>query len=183
MKEHTDPTVLIVDDEPDLGGLYAGYLRPKYTVRTATSGTEALEKVDDAVDVVLLDRRMPDLSGDEVLAELRDRGLECRVAMLTAVEPDGDIVDMPFDEYETKPVERSDLVGLVEVLLERASYDERSQEYFSLVSKKAALEIASNDNTEEYHELLDRVETVRAEIDAKLDQIGAEAAFSDLSTV
>jgi CheY-like chemotaxis protein len=41
-------------------------------VRTAYGGHEALEELSDDVDVILLDRRMPGLSGDEVLEEVRD---------------------------------------------------------------------------------------------------------------
>jgi len=176
----SDATVLVADDEAALADLYARFLAEEYDVRTATGGAEAVEKTDGAVDVVLLDRRMPDMSGDEVLSELRDRGLDCMVAMLTAVEPDGDIVDMPFDDYKVKPVDRSDLFGLVEVLLERSTYDERSREFFRLASKKAALEIADNDGSEEYERLVERMNEVRAEIDATLDRIGAEAAFRNL---
>jgi len=174
-------TVLLVDDEPELLELYEMFLSAEYDVRTAEDGTEALEAIDGAVDVALLDRRMPGMTGDEVLAEIRDRGQDVRTAMLTAVEPDVDIVDMPFDDYRVKPVDRSDLIGIVEVLLERDAYDERSQEFFSLASKKAALEIADNDDTEEYERLAEELNARREEIDATLDRVGAEAAFKDLA--
>lgn len=176
----TDATVLVVDDEPELTELYRAFLADEYDVRTATSGAEALEEADEAVDVALLDRRMPDMTGDEVLAELRSRGLDCMVAMLTAVEPGTEIVDMAFDDYKVKPVDRSDLLGLVDVLLERVTYDEQSREFFRLASKKAALEIAGNDDTEEYDRLVERIARVREEIDTTLDRVGAEAAFADL---
>jgi CheY-like chemotaxis protein len=39
----------------------------EYEVRTATGGPEALDLVDEEVDVALLDRRMPRMSGDELL--------------------------------------------------------------------------------------------------------------------
>ncbi|MFB6217786.1 MAG: response regulator [Halobacteriaceae archaeon] len=176
-----NPRVLVVDDDTDVAELYSVYLSEEYDVRTATGGSEALRKADDTIDVALLDRRMPGMSGDEVLAELRERDIDCRVAMLTAVEPDTDIVAMPFDDYKVKPVDRGDLIGLVEVLLERAAYDERSQEFFSLASKKAALEVAGNDDTEEYDELVERIESVREEIDATLDSVSAEAAFREFA--
>jgi len=78
-----------------------------HEVRTAYSGEEALEKVDEDVDIVLLDRLLPDLPdlpGDEVLERVRERGLDCRVVMVTAVDPDFDIVELPVDEYIHKPV-------------------------------------------------------------------------------
>ena len=66
-------------------------------------------------------------------------------------------------------------------MLERDAYDERSQEFFSLASKKAALEIADNDDTEEYERLAEELNARREEIDATLDRVGAEAAFRDLA--
>jgi DNA-binding response OmpR family regulator len=175
-----DVTVQVVDDEEDLAGLYTAFLEAEYDVRTATSGSEALEKIDDAVDVVLLDRRMPGMSGDEVLAEVRDRAPDVQVAMLTAVEPAEDIVDMPFDDYRVKPLDRSELLGVVETLLKRAAYDEHSQEFFALASKKVSLEIAGNDDTEEYDRLVARMNEVREEVDAMLDDVSATALLDNL---
>jgi DNA-binding response OmpR family regulator len=173
-------TVLVVDDQPDLADLYRTFLSAEFDVLTATDGDAALEQLTDGVDVVLLDRRMPDMSGDEVLDRLRDRGFDVPVAMLTAVEPDSDILEMPFDDYEVKPVDRDELLGLVEQLLDRATYDERSREYFRLVSKQTALELAGKDDTPEYRELTARVEDARREADATLERVGVEAAFADL---
>lgn len=180
MTDQTAATVTVVDDDAEIAELYTRFLTSRYQVRTATGGREALDKIDETVDVALLDRRMPEMTGDEVLTELRRRGLDCQVAMLTAVEPEGEIVDMAFEEYETKPVGRKDLIRLIEVLSERATYDEQSQEYFNLASKKAALEVAGNDDTGEYDELVEQMEYLRENIDATLDRIGAEAAFSEL---
>ncbi|WP_128906657.1 response regulator [Halorubrum amylolyticum] len=173
-------TVLAVDDEPDLAELYRVYLDASYEVRIATGGEEALTMMDESVDVVLLDRRMPDMSGHDVLEAIRGEGFDAQVAMLTAVEPDVDIVDMPFDDYKTKPVTKEDLLALVEVLLRRTEFDEHSQEFFALASKKAALEASDTTNTEEYEELIDRMEAVRDRVDDTLDQLSARDAFAEI---
>jgi len=168
------PQVLIVEDETDLADLYAIYLSDLYEVQTANDGETALELVEEDTDVVLLDRRMPDMTGDEVLAEIRGRGIDCRVAMITAVEPDLDIVEMPFDDYLVKPVTREDLHGLVEVLLRRAGYDARAQEFFQLASKKAALESTPDVNVEEeeeYQELTARMEELREDLNERLSEL------------
>ena len=180
MTGDTDATVLAVDDEPDLAELYRVYLDPVYDVRIANGGEEALDAMDESVDVVLLDRRMPEMSGHEVLDAIRGEGYDARVAMLTAVEPDVDIVEMPFDDYKTKPVTKEDLLTLVEVLLHRAAFDERSQEFFALASKKAALEAAGTTNSEEYEELIERMESVRVEVDDTLDHLSARDAFVEV---
>lgn len=182
MKAQTDTAnVLVVDDERDIADLYSMWLGEEYETTVAYDGSEALEHADEATDVVFLDRQMPGLSGDEVLDRVAERGLDCRVVMVTAVDPDFDIVDMPFDDYMTKPVSREDLVTLVEVLCYRAEYDDRSQRFFSLASKKAALEASEATDTEEYEELVERVEAVRAEVDATLDRLSAREAFVEIA--
>jgi predicted DNA binding protein/CheY-like chemotaxis protein len=128
------PVVLIVDDERDLADTYARWLESEYDVRTAYGGHEAIEQLDESVDVVLLDRRMPRITGDEVLEHLREQGYDCRVSMLTAVEPDSDLTELRFDEYLVKPVTRADLVDVVNELLLRGSLTEDTQEYLALRS-------------------------------------------------
>jgi DNA-binding response OmpR family regulator len=172
------PLVLVVEDEPDLADLYAAWLEGSYRVRTAYGGREALEALDDSVSAVLLDRRMPDLSGDEVLEAVRDRGIDCRVAMVTAVEPDFDIIAMGFDDYLVKPVSREELERTVETLLLRNEYDEGIRELFSLASKKALLESekgpAALEDNDEYRELDAKLDGLRGDLDEKLEEIESE---------
>lgn len=130
-----EATVLVVEDERNLADLYASTLEQEYQVLVAYDGEEALELVDQTVDVVLLDRRMPGKSGDEVLAAIRDAGYGCRVVMVTAVDPDFDIVDMSFENYLTKPVEGEDLIDAVNEQLIYSTYDESVREYTRLRSK------------------------------------------------
>jgi DNA-binding response OmpR family regulator len=175
------PLVLVVEDEPDLADLYAAWLGDEYRVRTAYGGHEALDQLDEAddeVDAILLDRRMPGLSGDEVLTAVRERGINCRVAMVTAVEPDFDILEMGFDDYLVKPVTSDTLRDTVEGLLRRGEYDTEVQELFSLTSKKAMLESEKSasdlaDN-EEYQELTDRIAELRGRADEARDAVATD---------
>ncbi|QKG91510.1 HalX domain-containing protein [Halorubrum salinarum] len=175
------PLVLVVEDEPDLADLYAAWLGDEYRVRTAYGGREALDQLDEAdnqVDAILLDRRMPGLSGDEVLTAVRDRGIDCRVAMVTAVEPDFDILEMGFDDYLVKPVTSDTLRETVEGLLRRGEYDSEVQELFSLTSKKAMLESEKSANdladNEEYQRLTDRIEELRERADESRDAVASD---------
>ncbi|WP_423750819.1 response regulator [Salinirarus marinus] len=73
-------TVLIVEDERALVDLFSNWLSDDFDVRTAYDGEQALAKIDDEVDVVLLDRRMPGLSGDDVLERVRERDIDATLA-------------------------------------------------------------------------------------------------------
>ncbi|MFB6095710.1 MAG: response regulator [Halodesulfurarchaeum sp.] len=179
------PTVLIVDDEVNITELFGAWLEPDYEVRTANGGEEALDALDESVDVVLLDRRMPGLSGDDVLEVIREKEYDCRVAMVTAVEPDFDVIEMGFDDYLTKPIDREGLEEVIESLLSRKEYDEQIRRYFSLASKKATLESAKPTSeleaSEEYQELVEEVEALGAELDRSLEsEEDFESAFQDL---
>lgn len=159
-------TVLIVDDEPHLVGMYAAMLEDLHTVETATSGDAALDHLSEELDVVLLDRRMPGISGDDVLRKIRRQEYECRVAMVTSVEPDVDVLDLEFDAYLVKPVRQRDLRDLVENLLLRAEYSSGVQETLGISSRLVALESQFSDEelagNEEYQELLARKERLEA---------------------
>lgn len=175
-----DVTVLVVEDQERLADAYTAVIGRQYDVRTAYGGEEALDKADDEVDIVLLDRRMPGMSGDEVLAEFVERGLTVQVVMLTAVEPDTDIVDMPFDDYVTKPVDNDELLNLVDILCQRRELDEQCQEFFRLAAKKRALERADRETTPEYRSVSEDMESIRATINNTLEELAADASFPDI---
>ena len=177
-------TVLIVDDEPDLADLYAAWLEAEYEVLTAYGGEEGLDAMDETVDVALIDRLMPDLSGDEVLGRIRDEEYGCRVAMVTAVEPDFDIIEMGFDDYLVKPVRREELAESVQDLLDRAAYSGQLREYYALSSKRATLDTQKSqrelDESEVYAELVNEIEAMSDELDAATDDFSAEAFEAEL---
>jgi DNA-binding response OmpR family regulator len=184
----TEPaTVLVVDDEPDVADAYAAQLQDEYIVSTAYSGQEALDELDDSVEVVLLDRRMPGISGDEVLDTIRDRGLDCRVAMVTAVDPDFDIIEMPFDDYVIKPVSRDDLFSTIERLLTTSEYESKLRNYYALTAKHATLMANKPESelaeSEEFSDLEDRMADLRDDLDetvATFDDEDFVAVFRDI---
>lgn len=181
----SDATILVVDDERDVADAYAVQLQMDYETRTAYGGEEALVKVDEDVDVVLLDRRMPDVAGDEVLDEIRNRDLDCSVIMVTAVDPDFDIVEMPFDDYICKPADRNDLIDAIEKQQSVTEYDDRLQEYMELSAKlellkdeKSAGELKHN---EDIQQLAERVNELQSTLDDTVSGFDDPAnAFQDL---
>ncbi|MFB6117367.1 HalX domain-containing protein [Halosegnis sp.] len=177
-------TVLIIDDEPDLADLYAAWLGDTYEVVTAYGGEAGIEAMSEDIDVALIDRLMPDLSGDEVLDRVREDGYDTRVAMVTAVEPDFDIIEMGFDDYLVKPVRREGLHEAVERLLDRATYDAQLREYYALVSKRAALETQKSErelaDSEAYADLVNELERLSDDIDATTANFSAEDFEAEL---
>ncbi|TKR27825.1 HalX domain-containing protein [Natronomonas salsuginis] len=169
------PTILVVEDEQALIELYVRWLDHEYTVLTAGGGEEALETFDSEVDVVLLDRLMPGMSGDEVLGEIRSRASTCKVAMVTAVEPDFDVITMGFDDYLTKPVEREELLDTIQRLLSRSQFDEIEQELYALSSKQAALRASKPkeelEDNDEFGQLQGRIRELRDDLDTTLPEM------------
>ncbi len=185
MAVETDTTVLVVDDEKAVADAYTAQLEASYQVRTAYSGEQALELVDESVDVLLLDRRMPSMSGDEVLETVQTRQIECRVIMVTAVDPDFDIVDMPFEDYLQKPVDKTDLVSAIERQIKASSYDERFDEFLELNTKIGLLEEEKTTqelrSSQDLQEIKQRAETLKADLDETVMGFEeSETAFKDL---
>ena len=185
MAAETDTTVLVVDDENAVADAYAAQLEKEYTVLTAYGGEEAIEVVNSAVDIALLDRRMPAVSGDEVLEEIRTREIDCRVIMVTAVDPDFDIVEMPFEDYLKKPVDRTDLVDAIERQLEAGEYDERFEEFLELNTKIGLLEEEKStpelERSEELLEIRERADRLKSDLDETVMQFDeSRTAFQDL---
>ena len=163
--------VLVVDDEQGLADLYAVWLSAEHSTEVAYSGSEGLEKCTARTDVVFLDRRMPDRSGEEVLAEIRERGDDCYVVMVTAVKPDLDIVDMGLDGYLTKPIAEADLHRAIDQFESWAEYDDASRELISLRKKRDILEAERSSSalaeSESYGRLLDEIAALEEELGAE----------------
>jgi len=83
--ENSKPRILIVDDEESLVETLTVLLkREGFAVVSALSGREAIEKLEDDLDVVLADIRMPKVTGIDVLSETRSRLPDVPVVLMTA---------------------------------------------------------------------------------------------------
>ena len=126
VKKH--PRVLVVEDEPDIAALIAYQLtREGFRVETAASGPEALKAVNREVpDLVVLDRMLPGLSGDEVLKALKQEAntQSVPVLMLTAKKEQEDRItglELGADDYLTKPFSPRELVLRCQAILRRTA--------------------------------------------------------------
>jgi two-component system, OmpR family, response regulator ResD len=124
MQQSSPRRILVVDDDPTVTEVVAGYLdRAGFTVDRAADGPGALERAETAPpDLVVLDLMLPGLDGLQVCRRLRARG-PVPVVMLTARGDEEDRIlglEVGADDYVTKPFSPRELVLRVESVLRRA---------------------------------------------------------------
>ncbi len=117
------PLILVIDDEQAIRLFLEATLEDHdYEVATASTGTEGLELAEGrAPDLVLLDLMLPDMSGLQVLASLKERLPHLSVIMLTAYrEADSAVKAMKLEAYDyvTKPIQIDRLLKVVAAALE-----------------------------------------------------------------
>jgi len=127
------PRILIVDDEPAIvRGLEDNLRFEGYETLAATSGEEGLTRaLGEAPDLVLLDIMMPKLSGWDVCRELRRRGVDVPVIMLTARGEEVDRVrglELGADDYVAKPFSLRELLARVRAVLRRPGPRQKFEE-------------------------------------------------------
>jgi DNA-binding response OmpR family regulator len=116
--------ILVVDDEQHVLELVKRTLEPEgYAVTLAADGNSALAQLTERMpDLVLLDIRMPDLDGYQVLVRIREKS-DVPVIMLTGVlEPTavGQSLGLGADDYIRKPFHQRVLLARIEAKLRRA---------------------------------------------------------------
>jgi two-component system response regulator HydG len=110
--------VLIVDDDTSVLRTFSKLLQKAgYATETAETGKEAIEKISKRFyDVVLIDFRLPDMDGINLLEKIPDQ-LTSSVKIMITGFPSLDLgvkaLDMGIDAYVVKPVSPSDLLSLI----------------------------------------------------------------------
>ena len=117
--------VLVVEDHELLARtIGTGLRREGIAVDVVTDGGHALERLDLVpYDVLVLDRDLPTVSGDEVCRYVGEQGLPARILMLTAAGALADRVhglDLGADDYLTKPFDFPELVARIRALGRRS---------------------------------------------------------------
>jgi two-component system KDP operon response regulator KdpE len=134
--------VLIIDDEPSVRVMLDAALRPLgYRVEVATNGREALRMIDkDEYDLLLLDLRLGDLDGIEVLRETKARWPNTEVILLTAHGSINSAISAlrygAFD-YLLKPAQVTDIRERVERGLSRRRSSQQRSELLQRISESA----------------------------------------------
>jgi two-component system, cell cycle sensor histidine kinase and response regulator CckA len=114
-------TILLVEDEPAVRGLFAQALRQAgYTVIEARNGAEALEvfdRINGAIDLLLTDIRMPFLGGSELAGQLLARRPDLRLLYISGYAAKVELG--PNAALLQKPFVRADLLRAVRSVLDR----------------------------------------------------------------
>ncbi|MFC1576508.1 response regulator transcription factor [Candidatus Omnitrophota bacterium] len=120
--------ILVVDDDQAVGGMLKKFLSKKgYEAIAVESGKEALKKLkSEKPNIILLDIRMPEMDGIEVLKRIRDIDRNVGVIMITAVKEDEigrRCMELGAYDYITKPF---DLDYMENVLMVKLLVDENN---------------------------------------------------------
>jgi DNA-binding NtrC family response regulator len=125
--------ILVVDDEPEVTNCLRRLLRRHFEVEVATSGEEALEKLERFdPDVVISDYRMAKMSGRDLLRQVRERQPDAlRVLMSGWAEPqaiESSVRDRTANRVLAKPFPPDDLVSAIREFLEERARGTASRE-------------------------------------------------------
>lgn len=110
--------VLFIEDEPELQRAYGRYFRSRCDMAFAGNGVEVAPRLEGFdSDVVVLDMRLPDTDGIEVMRRLRDLRPDIPIVITTAylsVEPTVAILGLRHQGYLLKPFSMEDLAHLID---------------------------------------------------------------------
>jgi DNA-binding response OmpR family regulator len=117
-------TILVVDDDASIiKGLHEVLTSEHYGVLTANTGAKGLQTaIQEKVDLVILDLRLPDKNGEEVCREIRQAGINVPILMLSSKKRETDKVvglELGADDYVTKPFSIPELLARIKALLRR----------------------------------------------------------------
>ena len=127
--EHIDrkrrKSILVCDDESDLLLMFQIHLESQYNVLTVVTGKECIDRVSDLkkknemIDLVLLDYKLGDITGENVARKIRETEKNIKILMITAFELDDHIVrnmiqNRYIDDIINKPIQLEELSKKIE---------------------------------------------------------------------
>jgi len=120
--------ILIVEDDNDLLELLEHRLQKEDYETLGFVSTKYVKKVleEESVDLILMDRNLPDIEGSEYISLLREKGMDVPVIFLSAKNSNAHIEEgflRGGDDYVTKPFEVKELLLRIEALLRRTKKD------------------------------------------------------------
>ncbi|KQT82181.1 response regulator transcription factor [Aurantimonas sp. Leaf443] len=120
----TQPHVLVVDDDPEIGRLLGRYLEGQGFRCTLAESRRSCEErlAETRIDLVVLDVMLPDGSGLDICRDLKDRRPDLAIILLTALKEDVDRIlglELGADDYLGKPFNPRELAARIRAVLRR----------------------------------------------------------------
>jgi DNA-binding response OmpR family regulator len=118
-------SILVCDDESDLLLMFQIHLESQYNVLTVVSGKECIDKINEfkkkneKIDLVLLDYKLGDISGENVAREIREIEKNIKILMITAFELEDHVVENMIknryiNDIINKPIQLEELSKKIE---------------------------------------------------------------------
>lgn len=118
-------SILVCDDESDLLLMFQIHLESQYNVLTVVSGRECIDKIielkrkDEKIDLVLLDYKLGDISGENVARKIREIEKNIKILMITAFELEDHVVknmikNRYINDIINKPIQLEELSKKIE---------------------------------------------------------------------
>jgi len=180
MNEANQPTILIVDDQPENLAVLSALLQPHFRVRAARSGELALRAAESPPppDLLLLDIMMPKMDGYQVLARLRANPATATIPVifitaLAAEEDEQRGFDLGAVDYITKPIKPAVVLARVKTHLELKQARDWLKDQNAHLEGQVAL------RTDALRQAIDKLEGAHAEL--KRTYFGTLMAISELA--
>jgi len=119
--------LLIIDDNRHVAESLRRGLKSSYAVDIALTGQQGVLMTENTTyDAILLDLNLPDISGEDVCASLRFKGLKMPIIVLTGrdvVQDKVELLDMGADDYITKPFSLDEIKARIRAALRHVSHE------------------------------------------------------------
>ena len=137
-------SVLVVDDELGPRESLRMILRPLYEVKTASTGQEALQCIQqEKVDLITLDLKMPGISGMDVLREIKKMKLDVPVIIITAfgtLTNAHEAIRFGAVDFISKPYNATDILSTVRRTVEQKRYTAKMKNLMETIQGDESLE-------------------------------------------
>jgi uncharacterized NAD(P)/FAD-binding protein YdhS len=161
--------LVVLGGAPATADELADVLRDAFTVRTAYSTEEVLDRLDPAVDVVLVGQ---DLSVGTVRETVTERGLDCQVGLVARTGEDSRVDTVVSPDAPDGTIREE-----VQRLATRARYRKTLEEYYDLSRTAAELRSGDGDVRDELDTLQRRLDRLRRRLDEAADPIDTATLF------
>ncbi|UHQ96240.1 winged helix-turn-helix transcriptional regulator [Natrinema halophilum] len=157
--ETEKPGVLVADTDHRIIDLYSQWLRTRYRIVSARGTDEVRSRLDEPIDIVLLDENLPGTNVETFVSELDH---DCRTILLVNDRPSFDLISVSVDQLLHKPIVHEELIDTVDEQLSRRGESAEQRTVSSLKAKRALFESVYSTqrlrNDDRYRDLCDELE-------------------------